>query len=888
MSYSWKIELNSVDISAHVSGFSITASLHNFCREMTIDFADASLIYPSIYFTQISEAPEIEIFTKTGASFVSQGKFFIERPAITSTTQTELMQGVWGRSITALLTEPFAPKVTKFWETQTTFFAVCEEMCDLVGLDFDSAYSDIDDFVIFPYTYEADGLYPADIITELAALAGAIATTDAAGNVCIKQIDYSPSAADVTITDADISEISETPEWPVFANRLRITPTGNMASYNIDIYIPDACLQADAVSRAKIYARITDPDGEPASGLVVDWASNAAYASLDSATSNTQEIVIHNEKQTASNFYTIKVDMPPSEIIGVYAFADTAKKNNFADGGYTIDGNTITLINKLTYCDQTLLVTYRSAGVAVNYIQSGPAAEDVTVTADVEGQRSEDSIYIGNPCQCPMSIRLTAAPTSVQIDGQSKLLVYAEEGGAIRDGRMVYVSIVSPVKRGTLRWTSARLGVVPVKKEKSVTANEVAGVTTCTVDMFPESVTSVYRTTVNSEGETVQTGSNLFSSFDGKTVILNTYLATGLELFVSYDAYGAALNRFTGKKAGDALVRAYLDSSREEGVSDTLTITVQDNTDPEGTPPDGHDPAEDDGGWGGPGGLDDEEDDEYDPNEEDPIEEGGDFNWCVPDGGSSANRFDKGLEHNCSCAEMCQNEFDIYGTTQGYDGGSGKKISQLAVEQCACEEGSPEYWEKYEELKAEALEHCVTQCGCSEELEWDTTNSPTTIVAGSSVTVFVTGGRAPYKWSVSGTGYSLLSEETEIGQNQVTCAGGECGTDYDAFMEITVSDDCGDTVSGELKNISGTWIEIDSCSQNGGYSSNCFDREIDGRYSYIVCSWCCRPSDCGTSTLCCDWSPQAIANCNWCSTIIGEPYTSTPMTIHKYEWSCPL
>src|SRR4030042_2199820 len=173
---------------------------------MTLDIADPDF-YASLDFTQISEAPEIEVFTKTGATWISQGKFFIERPALAAGIKADLMQGIWGRSLTAMLAEPFAPKVTKAWEEQTTFFAICEEMCDLAGFTWDPEYSDISDFVIYPYTFEADGIYPIDVIAEMAMLAGALVTTDRLGHLCVKQIEFAPAAADVTITDADIAEI---------------------------------------------------------------------------------------------------------------------------------------------------------------------------------------------------------------------------------------------------------------------------------------------------------------------------------------------------------------------------------------------------------------------------------------------------------------------------------------------------------------------------------------------------------------------------------------------------------------------------------------------------------------------------------------------------------
>jgi hypothetical protein len=821
--YGWKIELNSVDISDKISGFSIDTSLTNFCREMTLDFADASY-YAGLDFSQLPETPEIEIFTKTGSTFYSQGKFFIERPAIADTINSELMQSVWGRSITALLAEPFASKITKVWDTQTTFFAICDEVCDLAGFTWDSAYSDISDFVIYPYTYEAEGLYPIDIITELAMLAGAVVITDRLGHLCIKQIDYSPSGADVTITDADISVISESPEWPVFANRLRITPIGSLGSYSIDMFIPNKCLQADAESRQKLYVRITDPEGEPVNGLVVTWDHDAIAATLDYEKTNTQEILIQNEQQKADDFYNVKVDVPPSSVVGIWAFADTARENNFAAGGYTIDGNTITLTDSLDYCDQTLIISYYAAGMSVNYITAGFVAEDVTVTADLDGQQDSEIVYIGNTCQCAPTIKLTAAPTSVVIGGASRLLVYAEDSGPIVSGRVVFMSQVS-VRRGTLRWTTARLGAVRVRGEETVAINEINGLSQCEISMYPESIDFIYK--IDDDGQVY--GSDLYDSHDGKIINLNAIVASGVKLLVYYYAQGAAVNNFTGTKAGSCLIKASIETSREDGVSDTVSISVTDNSEPIDDYPDDFDEG-DDGGYGGSAGTEEEDEpEEYDPNEDDG--EQADFNWCVPDKGTTGARFTTALEHDCSCELLCNEEFDIYGTTQGYDGGSGKKISQLAIEQCDCEEGSAAYWEKYAELKAEALANCIGQCECAEGLEWDTENNQETIIGGESVSIYVTGGRAPFDWAVSGIGYSILVGETASRVNQISCAGGLCGTDYGAIATITVTDDCGSTVTGILRNAAGEWQLIDSCGDMGTPAG--LVETIVGQYKYI-------------------------------------------------------
>lgn len=874
MGYGWKITLNDIDISDKITGFSITGSLSNFCREMTLAFAEASY-YSSFDFSQISEAPEIEIFTKTSDTWYSQGKFFIERPAKASTINSNLMQGVWGRSLTALLADPFSVKVTKVWETQTTFYSICEEMCDLAGFAWDSSYSDIDDFVIYPYTYEADGLYPIDVITELAMLAGAVVTCDRLNHLCIKQVNYSPSSEDLTITDEDISTIEESPEWPVFANRIRITPTGSVSNYSIELFASTECLRADYSSKAKLFAQIRDPDGNPVSGIVVNWAQSSTTADLDYDSSNTQEVLIQNERQQATGFHSFQTDLPASSIVGVFAYTDTAKATNHAADGYTIDGNTVTLTRKLSYCDQSLVLTYKTAGIAINYLQAGFAADDVTVTADVEGQRASKIIYIENPCKCPPSIRLTAAPTSMTKNEVAKLLVYVEESGPVTTGRVVFMSEGSKVKKGSLSWTTTKLGRVTVTKEKTKARNEIAGLTQCEIGMFPASVTSVYL----DDGDGNPTGSDLYDSHEGKIINLTSILSSETDLLVNYVAQGAALNLFTGSRIGIAQLNAYLKTTSEESKEDNVDIQISDKSQITDDYPPDWDQGDDDGGYEEPGGFDDDWEDKNDTSlclqtdgtrvecgsgerccsdgdttgchpESECV--GGDIDPCWPasiDGEPNASvlqsRFDTGLEYGCTCEEMCNNEFSIYETTQDYDGASGNKISALALAACACEEGSAEYWEKYAELKAEALQECINNCQCSKGLEWDTDNNPETILKGQSVQISVLNGLSPFQWEVSGNGYSLAAAETEIGVNIVSCVDGLCGTDFDVTVSVTVTDACGATVTGTLRNTQGQWVVISSCGNLDGTQT----QRVEGQYRYTD-DYCCwppgdpRPGDC--------------------------------------------
>jgi len=802
--YAWKITLNSVDISDKVARFSIACSLDSFCREMTLDIADPDL-YAGLDFSQISGAPEIEIFTRTGEEWISQGTFFIERPALAATVKSDLMQGVWGRSLTAMLAEPFAPKITKVWEERTTFFNICQEMCDLAGFEWDPAYSDIGDFIVFSYTFEAEGVYPIDVISNLAGLAGALVTTDRDGHLCIKQIDYAPSGADVTITDDDIQAVTESPEWPTFANRVRITPTGELASFSVALFIPDPCIQADGTSRAKLYAHVRDPDGEPVDGLAVNWEADSNSAALEREASNTQEIVIRREPQRASNFHTVAVEFPPSSVDGIYAYSDTGRTENFAAAGYDIDGNTITLIDKLAYCDQSLLISYRARGMAVNYLVAGSEAEDVTVTASVEGQADSGMVYVDNPCECPPMISLTAAPTSINPGQSASLLVYAEESGPVTTGRMVFIAEVTAMKRGVLSWTYARLGTVSVINEQAAAINEIAGVTQCEIEMFAAGVASVYA--ADEDGN--PTGANLYSSYNGKMIDLSGHAATGTALLVNYTAQGAALAHFRGVTLGTAVINAWMLTNREEGAEAGATVRIVDNSEITDDYPDDWAPGDDDGGDGGSGGSDDDDyDDGWDPGEEPEPGEGGGAYECVPENVSDdpnedalAERFAEALALDCTCEEICAEEYNIFGTTQGYDGASGRPIVDIVTEDYGFEEHTPEHWEKYAELKAEALAQCMAECDdCYPPMEWAEDNAET-IDQEDQIAISVINGVGPYTWNVEGTGFSLETSETEGRVNLLNADETACGS-----ATITVLDTCGIVVTGYVRGTVGGWV----------------------------------------------------------------------------------
>jgi len=576
MPYGIKVEFDGSDITDKVSRLEITAALDSYVREASVEIADEDL-FDSINFGRIPDAPQLEIYTRVESSWVSQGKFYVERPThqvgIHSTTT-----GIWGRSETARLGAPFAPKVRKVWDRQTSLYRICEEMCELAGLAWSSAYSDIPDFTVYAYTFEAAGLYPCEVISELLELAygeDAYLTTDRSGHVCLRKIDRTPSGPTATVTDPVTVGITEEPEWPEFGNRVRISAAGSVGGYNVEVETPIQCLAADGETRAKLYARVTDQDGLPLDDVPVSWTAKAGLVTLDRDVTNTRTIRIPLEEQRATSFTTVDLEYPPENIVGIWAYKDVTRRHNLAEAGYTIDGRTVTLTERLRYCDQLLRITYTCRGVAVNWATAKTAVGNEEITAELAGNSGSIELYLGNPCQCPPSITLRANPTSIEIGSAARLLTYVEIAGApVRDGRIVYNTIDSTPAHGHIEWTRRGLGNVGVENEETSAINEVTGVTQCKLSMHPASVTGVWRAVEDSEGNLEKAGGNLYGSHQGKLVNLTGSLTTGTELLADYTAIGGAVNVYDGMAAGTDRIKAILVTASEARAEADTTITV--------------------------------------------------------------------------------------------------------------------------------------------------------------------------------------------------------------------------------------------------------------------------------------------------------------------------
>jgi hypothetical protein len=97
----------------------------------------------------------------------------------------------------------------------------------------------------------------------------------------------------------------------------------------------------------------------------------------------------------------------------------------------------------------------------------------------------------------------------------------------------------------------------------------------------------------------------------------------------------------------------------------------------------------------------------------------------------------------------------------------------------------------------------VKPCEGVVPLSWDWASSAETVGSPGSAAVYVLNGQPPFKWSVSGTGFTMASSRTTGRSNTLIADSASCGT-----AQITVKDACGTTVQGEVRSTNGTWVFV--------------------------------------------------------------------------------
>lgn len=850
MALDWDIKLDDVSIKEQISQFTLIEGKSSYVKELTLQSPDPDF-FDQFTYTSLPTA-RIEVFIKSGVDFVSYGKFYIEKPVMVLSLDSTTSPGVWGRSETAKAGEPFASKLFKSWDSDTTFTDIVTEVSDLVGM---TTNIEIENYSIPGNAYIVNGKYPIDIIAELAEFAGAYVSSNAAGELVIKQDDFHFSTEDHTIDDSLITSVNKTVDLPDFGNRIRISAVGGSESgYSVSLKpLNDAdCLPADGTSKGVLLAFVTDPENEPApDNTMVSWeiGQGAVLNYVDTATG---DYLLSNKKHKATNFYTVSVEFPIKEIIGIWAYSDSGNSINFWEEEYgSFLGSEITVRTPFKYCDQSLRITYITSGCAVNIVTAGDTAKDVEVTADVEGVTSSIEVKLGNTCACGSSLNAKIAPPdSICLGNLAHILVWATISKIPATGSKVEVRLTSGC--GELSSENKIFKNVEVLDEASYVENVIEGTSQVSTEIDISSAQLPY---VYLESDTGKTN-NLYSSFEGKIIDLDTVLTTGEKVLITYHAEGATVISWRTLGATndcDAEVTATMSDGTEAGLRTEINLRAIDCT-VSTTPPDSnedyseYDPVSFGGGSGDGGGFED------DGNHETGAPEGygeGGGDPCLPtvmdrilnidtatnDDERDAIRFGvksqadcpEDGEFDCPCSELCHSEVMA-------DGNTLDKEVTIHDETIAAgfEKGTPEYNEEFQRVMDENIASCSDDCEANRLLACgtcDTVTGPEQLAPGES---------AEYTCS---NGVSKI----------ITMPEGHCGV-------YTASVGC---CSVDIRSTVGHWVGVDpigcspmnkpSCNWGSGWWRTCSEtnaslttacnrcNNIQSHVGPIVCGNPCPP-----------------------------------------------
>lgn len=709
----WDIKLDTVSIKDNIESFSINESKGAYVRELTLVPLDID--FDTVFDFTALPTERVEVLTKNGVSWVSQGTFFIEKPSVDIDPDSK-KGSVWGRSSTAKLGEPFASKVSRDWDSDTTCYTIIQEMATLCGV---TVELEIDDYPIVAGSYVVDNLYPIDVIIELAGFIAGFVGTTLAGNLIIRPEIFHPSSEDHTVVDLDIIDMSESTDIPDFGNRIRVSANGVGSGYSISLVADDDsdCLNSDGVSQGTLLAFVTDTESEPINDVIVDWTIGSGLSTLETAQSRTGSYLLSNKKHNATNYYTVTVEYPVSEVLGIWAYADSGYKNNFWEPVYgEISGSTLTVRTPFSFCDQLLKVSYITSGCAINKVIAGSSPQDVIVTSDIQGASDNLTVKIGNPCACGSSLNVKRNPTdSICLGTSANILIWATLNNMPATGYPVKARLTEGC--GSISSENKTLSTASILNEAAHTFNVVTGVTQVNTDI---SIAPGYTPKVYLETD-IGKSTDLYSSYSGKTIDLNGSYATGTKVIIDYQADGATLIAWltTGEtKDCDAEVTVTMADGTEEGGRTVVKLgtsdctSASDNTIPNHSDDQSSDdPEEDDqsntAGFGG----DEEEPGPVDPclttvmdrilNSEDAVSD--DDRDAIRFGvKSTANCPDEGFD--CPCSELCNSEMHERGNTYDHD----ETIHEEIVK--TYEDGTPEYYEAFETLKQTNLAECESNC----------------------------------------------------------------------------------------------------------------------------------------------------------------------------------
>lgn len=518
----WTLSINGVAIPAKTASVSVKFAAENICGEITVELADRSALDGLV----LPRVPRTALLAYRHSPAHPVVSFFLEeitKPEdLTSRTAT-----LWGRTLSARLTAPWAQKISKQWAAATTIDAIVQELAAMCGV----TVTVTDDFSVCQYCYAVSDQTPAEIIRDLAARSGQILWPQADGSLLVAPRQYAAGTPDVVLSSAQAVVESVTRTVPDFGNRILVSGDGAVAGLSVQV-VPladdDACVVADGQSTVRLIAIVLGADGLPvALGTVVTWAASSGY--MSAATSVTANTVRQGETHQADSYTRVTLDLPAVSVVGVYARRDTRRVTNlYRQRGGSVSGRTITFAAPLDYYDQTVIVDYIVAGAPITWT-AGWIPGDVTVLGSVAGAQGYCTLHQSNPTACATQLSLEAVPTSPCLGEPVTIFLKTTMFG----GAGVGAATFGMAGCGSL--SSTRKTLQPREITETLRTSVWGGAAEVRLSAVPVSGTPV----VYAVGTTTP---NLYASHDGQTVILNnSAILPGTQVTVTYIAGGTAM-----------------------------------------------------------------------------------------------------------------------------------------------------------------------------------------------------------------------------------------------------------------------------------------------------------------------------------------------------------
>lgn len=522
----WRVKLNDVDITAYVSGVETRFEADAICGEVEVALASRAPI-AGVVVPRVPQALSIAVDEYVGSAWVSRGEYFLEEIQFPQEIDAKTAT-LWGRTLSAKLTTPWAHKVSKQWPGGETIASIIAEVVNPLGVTF-SLSSDYD---VCQYCYAVSDQTPAEIIRDLATRSGQIIWPQVDGSITIAPRLYTYGTPDVTLSSDDIIVESLDRQVPDFGNRILVSGDAAVAGIAVQV-VPmadeDTCVVADGTSSVRLIAVCAGADGLPlADGTTVTWSASSGL--MSAATSTIQSVVRSGESHQSDNYTQLTLDLPAESVIGVYARKDTRRARNlYTERGGSVSGRIITFSAPLNFYDQALIVDYIVKGAPNTWV-AGWTPGDVTVLASVAGAQGYATLHQSNPTACATQIAWETSPASPCLgDTVSILLKVLMFGGA-----GVGAATFGMVGCGTL--TSTRKILTPRTITETLRTSIWGGTVEVRLSAVPASGTTptVYLAEDPED--------DLYDSHDGQTIILtDDTILPGTQVDVTYSAGGTAL-----------------------------------------------------------------------------------------------------------------------------------------------------------------------------------------------------------------------------------------------------------------------------------------------------------------------------------------------------------